>query len=305
MGWTAWSEFSECSADCQASGIGHGYKIQGRNCEADTTTLMSGFNVNQAAINAATAAGNAIPAAIPGERVVIQLPEAESIGCSCDSLLADETMDQCQTTSFISSTADQCRWKLATCNTDRPCPTKSSEVVQACPACGTQAAVEVTKHTCVDGGNKKDDWEEIEFTAAHCGIDNEMTVTPCVLTACNANSISTDCVNGSRSKIVNGEIVQEGCGTGGPTVWSDWTECPASCAGRPVGQQFRFSAQSETQSQACPASTDPCPAWGNWSDWGACVDGNKSRSRTCENATNGGGAVGAECAGDATETCGC
>ena len=34
------------------------------------------------------------------------------------------------------------------------------------------------------GGNKKDDWEEIEFTAAHCGIDNEMTVTPCVLTAC-------------------------------------------------------------------------------------------------------------------------
>ena len=46
-------------------------------------------------------------------------------------------------------------------------------------------------------------------------------------------------------------------------------------------------------------------AWGNWSDWGACVNGNKSRSRTCENATNGGGAVGAECAGDATETCGC
>ena len=92
---------------------------------------MSGFNVNQAEINAATAASNAavaagnaalpIPAAIPGERVVIQLPEAQYIGCSCDSLLADETMDQCQTTSFISSTADQCRWKLATCNTNRPC----------------------------------------------------------------------------------------------------------------------------------------------------------------------------------------
>ena len=28
--------------------------------------------------------------------------------------------------------------------------TKNSEVVQACPACGTQAAVEVTKHTCVE-----------------------------------------------------------------------------------------------------------------------------------------------------------
>ena len=129
--WTAWGEFSECSADCQASGLGHGYKIQGRNCEADTTTLMSNFVVNQAAINAATiaanaavAAGNAatpIPAEITGQRVVIQLPEAESIGCSCDSLLADETMDQCQTTSFIASTQDQCRWKLATCNTDRPC----------------------------------------------------------------------------------------------------------------------------------------------------------------------------------------
>lgn len=92
---------------------------------------MSNFNINQAAIDAATAAniiaaaaGNAavpIPAPIVGERVVIQLPEAESIGCSCNSLLADETMEQCQTTSFISSTADQCRWKLATCNTDRKC----------------------------------------------------------------------------------------------------------------------------------------------------------------------------------------
>ena len=28
--------------------------------------------------------------------------------------------------------------------------TKSAEVVQACPACGTQAAVEITKHTCVE-----------------------------------------------------------------------------------------------------------------------------------------------------------
>ena len=27
---------------------------------------------------------------------------------------------------------------------------KNSEVVQACPACGTQAAVEITKHTCVE-----------------------------------------------------------------------------------------------------------------------------------------------------------
>ena len=92
---------------------------------------MSNFIVNQAAINAATiasnaavAAGNAatpIPAEITGQRVVIQLPEAESIGCSCDGLLADETRDQCQTTSFIAGTADQCRWRLAQCNTDRPC----------------------------------------------------------------------------------------------------------------------------------------------------------------------------------------
>ena len=46
-------------------------------------------------------------------------------------------------------------------------------------------------------------------------------------------------------------------------------------------------------------------AWSNWSEWGECVDGNHSRSRTCENETNGGGAVGAECAGAATEECGC
>ena len=45
--------------------------------------------------------------------------------------------------------------------------------------------------------------------------------------------------------------------------------------------------------------------WSNWSEWGECVDGNHSRSRTCENETNGGGAVGAECAGAATEECGC
>ena len=46
-------------------------------------------------------------------------------------------------------------------------------------------------------------------------------------------------------------------------------------------------------------------AWSDFGDFGECVDGNHSRSRTCENAENGGGPVGAECAGDATETCGC
>lgn len=106
-------------------------------------------------------------------------------------------------------------------------------------------------------------------------------------------------------KIENGEIVQESCGTGGPTVWSDWTECPASCAGRPAGAQFRFSAQSETETRACPASTDLCPTWSAFGAWSECVDGKHSRSRTCENSTNGGGKVGSECAGDATETCGC
>ena len=28
------------------------------------------------------------------------------------------------------------------------------------------------------------DWEEIEFTAAHCGIENEMTVKECDLVTC-------------------------------------------------------------------------------------------------------------------------
>ena len=46
-------------------------------------------------------------------------------------------------------------------------------------------------------------------------------------------------------------------------------------------------------------------AWSDFGEWSECVGGEKSRSRTCENAANGGGAVGAECAGDATETCGC
>ena len=64
--------------------------------------------------------GQTIPA-VNGERVVIQLPEGQYIGCQCDTELADETMDQCQTTSFIASTQNQCRWKLATCNTDREC----------------------------------------------------------------------------------------------------------------------------------------------------------------------------------------
>ena len=66
-------------------------------------------------------AATATTAAEFGERVVLQLPEGESIGCSCDTVLAFETMDQCQTAAFIESTKDQCRWRLETCNTDRPC----------------------------------------------------------------------------------------------------------------------------------------------------------------------------------------
>ena len=74
----------------------------------------------------------------------------------------------------------------------------------------------------------------------------------------NGFSFSSDCNNGVVTKIVNGEIVQESCGTGGPTVWSDWTECPATCAGRPAGVQFRFSAQAPTEERSCEESTDPC-----------------------------------------------
>ena len=59
-----------------------------------------------------------------------------------------------------------------------------------------------------------------------------------------------------RDIIVNGEIEQEACSN---VVWSDWTACDGvTCADRPVGKSYRFSAQAETEHRDCPASTLAC-----------------------------------------------
>jgi hypothetical protein len=282
--WTLWTDYSECSKSCFEEpklNPGYGYKIRGRNCEAHTDL----FNAAGTAVN-------------------IQLPEKLYKGCVCATDSQNEDATACQTSANIEATANQCTWQMAKCNTNKPCPKEGGSIlVKSCPACGS-GHKEIKQKLCTGPGAAGADWDSAEpYTADHCKFpDGEFKTEDCTDVVCTAASVSGNCVNNIREIIVNGEIEQESCSI---VAWSDWTSCPAvTCAERPIGKSFRFSAQAETEHKDCPVSTLACPKWSDWSEWSECADNSKSRSRDCINPNNL-TPIGGECFGESTETCAC
>ncbi|XP_074625789.1 coadhesin-like [Acropora palmata] len=293
-GYTAWSQWSKCSATCGGGSRSHSRtctnpppKNKGKSCEEQK-------NLG---------------------------PAMESEACNTQKCGTDGGYSGWSDWSACSVTCGGgLMWKQRQCNNPKPsgdgktCKEQSLGPNKESKACNTQKCG-------TDGGYSK--WSDWSACSVTCGGGLMWKRRQCNSPkpsgdgkTCKEQNLGPD----KQSKACN----TQKCGTdGGYSKWSDWSDCSVTCGGglmwkhrqcnnpKPSGDGKTCKEQGlgpDKQSKAC--NTQKCGVDGNWSSWGkpgpcdkTCGRGVRKIKRTCTNPPPSGD--GKKCRGLSTKTESC